>query len=71
MKAKVQLHVEGMTCQGCVKSIETKLSGIDGVSYAHVNLGQGTASVEFDDVRTDANKLLAALQQMGFQATQE
>ena len=57
-KAKVELKVDGMTCQGCVRSIEKKLSGVAGVEYAHVNLGAGLATVEYDDTRTNAQQLI-------------
>ncbi|MEP6715854.1 MAG: heavy metal-associated domain-containing protein [Terriglobia bacterium] len=70
MKSKTQLRVTEMSCQGCVRSIETKLSGLAGVTYAHVNLGEGTAHIEFDDEQTDPAKFIAALDQIGFQATQ-
>jgi copper ion binding protein len=68
-KLKIELHVEGMTCQGCVRSIETKLSRVQGVDYAHVNLGAGTATVEFDDAAVNVDKLIGAVEQIGFQAT--
>jgi copper ion binding protein len=70
-KAKVEMQVEGMTCQGCVRSIEKKLSGVKGVDYAHVNLGAGNVTVEFDDDRTSAQTLLAAVEQIGFHASQK
>ncbi len=70
-KSKTALKIGGMTCQGCVRSIEMKLSGLTGVDYAHVNLGQGIATVEYDDTRVDVGKLVAAVQQIGFQAAQE
>jgi len=40
--------VEGMTCQGCVSSVESKLGKIDGVQTYEVNLDIGEAVVEFD-----------------------
>ncbi|MCH6574973.1 MAG: heavy-metal-associated domain-containing protein [Bacteroidetes bacterium] len=40
--------VEGMTCQGCVSSVESKLGKIDGVQTYEVNLEIGEAVVEFD-----------------------
>ena len=43
--SKVELSVGGMTCQGCVRSIEMKLCGVRGVDYAHVNLGAGHITV--------------------------
>ncbi len=69
-KAKLEMQVEGMTCQGCVRSIEKKLSGVNGVDYAHVNLGAGQVTVEFDDTRTDPPALMSAVEQIGFHASQ-
>ncbi len=40
--------VEGMTCQGCVTSVESKLGNIDGVQKYEVDLEKGEAVVEFD-----------------------
>ena len=45
---KKTYSVEGMTCQGCVSSIETKLGKIDGVQEYEVDLENGEAIVEFD-----------------------
>ena len=69
-KLKIELKVEGMNCAGCVRSIETKLSGVPGVEYAHVNLGAGKAAVEFDDSQTKVEDLIRAVDEIGFQATQ-
>jgi len=68
-KAKVEMRVEGMTCQGCVRTVEKKLSSIDGVDYAHVNLGASNATVEFDDSKTKPDALVAAVEQIGYKAT--
>ena len=40
--------VEGMTCQGCVSSVKSKLGKIDGVQTYEVNLEIGEVVVEFD-----------------------
>ncbi len=40
--------VEGMTCQGCVSSVESKLGKIDGVQTYKVKLEIGEAVVKFD-----------------------
>lgn len=69
-KTKVQLEIGGMTCQGCVRSIEKKLGSVPGVDYAHVNLGAGKADVEFDDTRASVPDLLTAVSQIGFTAQQ-
>ena len=70
-KAKIEMQVAGMTCQGCVRSIEKKLSTVAGVDYAHVNLGAGKAVVEYDDAVADPAKLMGAVEQIGFHPSQE
>jgi copper chaperone len=45
---RVELRVEGMTCGGCVKSIQNALTAKDGVSTATANLEAGTVAIEFD-----------------------
>jgi copper chaperone CopZ len=67
-KTKLELNIEGMTCQGCVRSIEKKLSTVNGVDYAHVNLGAGKAVVEYEDSLADPPKLIAAVEEIGFHA---
>jgi copper chaperone CopZ len=68
-KTKIELQIQGMTCQGCVRSVEKKLATVDGVDYAHVNLAAGTAVVEYEDALADPSKLVAAVEQIGFQAS--
>jgi copper ion binding protein len=63
----VELQVKGMTCQGCVRRIEMKLSKVPGVESAHVNLGAGKATVEYDDSRANIDQLIGAVEQIGFQ----
>lgn len=67
-KSKAELKIGGMTCQGCVRSVETRLSKVAGVESAHVDLAAGSATVEYDDSRVDVGKLIAAVQQIGFEA---
>ena len=50
---KTELKVEGMTCDGCVRSVEKKLSSVPGVKSAKVNLEDGKATVEFDAASVD------------------
>ena len=42
---KVSLYVAGMTCATCAKMVERKLSKVDGVSFAAVNLATDSAFV--------------------------
>jgi copper chaperone len=45
---KIKLQVAGMTCGGCVKSIQNALSNRDGVNEATADLDSATVTVEFD-----------------------
>lgn len=65
---KLELKVEGMTCAGCVRSIEKKLSTVAGVESARVDLGTGKATIEYDDTRAQADQLIGAVEQIGFHA---
>lgn len=68
MSSNVELKVEGMTCQGCVRSVTKKLSGLDGVSGATVDLAAGRAAVSYDDARATVDDMIAAVEQIGFRA---
>jgi copper chaperone CopZ len=68
-KSRLELTVEGMTCQGCVRSIEKKLSSVAGVESARVDLGTGKATIEYDDSRAQVDRLIAVVEQIGYHAS--
>ena len=45
---KLELRVDGMTCSGCVKSIQNALTSRDGVENAAADLDTGKVEIEFD-----------------------
>jgi Cu+-exporting ATPase len=63
----VNLPVSGMTCGNCARSVEWKLNAAPGVSRASVNLDAASATVEFDPEKTGIPKLVAAIEQLGYQ----
>lgn len=67
--AKVELKVEGMTCDGCVRSVERKLSKVAGVGSARVDLAAGKATVEYDDSQAQVDQLIGAVEQIGYHAS--
>ena len=67
-QANIELQVQGMTCQGCVRSVEMKLSKMPGVASAHVDLVAGKAAVAYDDARTNVDQMIAAVDQLGYHA---
>ena len=64
---RVDLPVTGMTCAACARAIERQLSSTPGVASAHVNFATNTATVEFDPHVTELPKLVAAIEQLGYQ----
>lgn len=68
MNSQVELKVDGMTCQGCVRSVAKKLTGVAGVSSADVDLAAGKATVAYDPASANVEDLIAAVEQIGFHA---
>jgi len=69
VNSQVELKVDGMTCQGCVRSVTKKLSGVAGVSGVAVDLAAGKATVGYDDSASKVQDLIAAVEQIGFHAS--
>lgn len=68
---KVVLHIEGMTCGGCVKSVSNILQGLDGVQSAEVSLEQQQAAVAYDAAQIAPEAMIAAIEDGGFEARAE
>jgi len=63
----VTLPVAGMTCGGCARSVEKKLTATPGVASASVDLEGGKATVQYDPSRTEVARLVEAIEQLGFE----
>ncbi len=59
------LKISGMTCGGCVRSVESALKRVAGVDSASVELASGEAKVK-GDARVE--QLVAAAEAAGFGA---
>ena len=62
----VTLNIDGMTCGGCVKSVTRLLEGVEGVEKAEVSLENKNAVITFDEGKTDADALIDAVEDGGF-----
>jgi periplasmic mercuric ion binding protein len=63
---KTTFTIEGMTCaMGCAKTIETKLSGLDGVQKATVDFEKKTATVEYDAAKQSPEKIVEVVEAVG------
>ena len=63
---KELVKVEGMSCQSCVKAIETNVNELAGVSAVAVNLDAGDVSVEFDEATVTLAQIKEAIEDQGF-----
>ena len=63
---ELQLGVRGMTCAACSTRIEKKLSKLEGVSAASVNLATERASVSYDPEQANAQALIDTVEQTGY-----
>lgn len=64
----VTLKVTGMTCMGCVSSVQRVLQGIDGVKTADVSLDTAQATVQYDASRANPAQIKAAIEDAGYEA---
>ena len=66
--AKADLVITGMTCAGCVHTIEKQLKALPGVFRADVNLATGTASIDYAPGQIGVEELARAVEKAGYAA---
>jgi len=64
----VELNVEGMDCQGCVKSVTRMLHGVAGVAAVEVSLEQGRARITYDPAKAGPAEFRRAIERAGYKA---
>jgi copper chaperone len=65
-----ELNVEGMSCGSCVGHVDEVLYELQGVTNVDVRLGDGKVVVQHDPDRVSVGRLIAALGQAGYEASQ-
>lgn len=65
--AKTTLKIEGMMCEGCVRSVKESLENTDKVTSVDINLKKGAATVEHDGASEES--LIRAVVDAGFRAS--
>jgi copper chaperone len=64
----VTLKVNGMTCQGCVRSVKDVLERLPGVAHAEVSLERAEARVTYDPATSAQADLKRAVEEAGYEA---
>jgi len=59
--------VIGMHCAGCVRTVETTLAGVNGVSESSVNFADATVRIKYDAAKVTPRELAAAVKLAGYQ----
>ena len=63
---KLELKIDGITCQACVAKIERKLSRTDGVEKALVNISNNMADIEYDEKEIKASEIMKIIEKLGY-----
>lgn len=66
---RLVLLVEGMHCASCVGLIEQALGALEGVQSVRVALPLKRVEIHFDPARTQAPRLIARIEALGFKTT--
>lgn len=62
----ITIPVEGMTCGGCVSSVERALGRLTGVSKAKAELSAASVQVRFDPEAIDVPALVRSIEDAGY-----
>lgn len=65
---QVELHIDGMKCEGCAAAVTEALEGVEGVDSAHVSLDEGSARVSARPT-VAAEALVRAVESAGYRAS--
>ncbi len=63
---RIELPIEGMTCEHCVRTVTGALKKVEGVRSVDVSLADRRAVVESDDGKASRDQLAAAVAAVGY-----
>lgn len=63
---EIILSVTGMTCGGCVNSVQKVLAALPGVQRVEVTLAPGQARVVYDAARVERTAMVQTVVDAGF-----
>ena len=63
---KLELHIDGISCQACVAKIERKLSKTNGVERALVNISNNMANIDYDEKEIKASEIMETIEKLGY-----
>ncbi len=66
----IVLNIKGMTCGGCEGRVKGALTACEGVTDVHVSHKDGKAIVHVEKGKADKEKLIEAVEKVGFSASE-
>ena len=63
---KAAVDIDGMTCDGCVRSVKRVLSGLAGVDAIDVSLEKNQATINFDPQIINTAQIRRSLEDAGY-----
>lgn len=64
--AEAILHIQGMTCEKCVETIENALTELEGVERALADIKEETVHVQYNEEQVKREELKQAIQESGY-----
>lgn len=64
---KEAIKIEGMSCGHCVMRVKKAIEGLEGVKKVDVSLENKQAVVEFDEGKTNVEKIKAVVKETGYE----
>lgn len=63
------IKIKGMGCQNCVNAVTESLTELNGINKVNVSLEKESAEVEFDESKINADKMIAAIKELEYEAS--
>jgi len=63
---EITLTVKGMSCNHCVKAIESSVSNLQGVHSVKVHLDLGKVDIQLDENQVTVNQVKETIEEEGY-----
>ena len=65
--AEIIMKIDGMSCQHCIMNVKKAVDAVEGINSSEVSVG--SAKVLYDDIKTDEDAFIKAVQDAGYKVT--
>ncbi|WP_270647100.1 heavy metal translocating P-type ATPase [Paeniclostridium hominis] len=68
---KLDIKIEGMTCQSCAKAVERNIKKLDGIESVNVNIATDRATIQYDQSKVKVSQIKSAVEKAGYKVIDE